>query len=37
MYRNIEDAELLEKIIKDANLDYVVNHAWRKLYAYVPE
>lgn len=36
-YHYKEDPELLESIIKEANPDYVVQHAWRKLYAYVPE
>lgn len=36
-YHYKEDAVLLEKIIKDANPDYIVEHHWRKLYAYVPK
>lgn len=36
-YHYKEDPKLLEQIIKEANPDYVVTHAWRKLYAYVPE
>ena len=36
-YHYPEDPELLEKIILDANPNYIINHSWRKLYAYVPE
>ncbi len=36
-YHFPEDAQILEKIIKDANPKYVVKHNWRKLYAYVPK
>lgn len=36
-YHYPEDPELLESIIKEANPNYTVKHAWRKLYAYVEE
>lgn len=36
-YHYAEDRELLEAIIKKANPRYVVEHKWRKLFAYVPE
>lgn len=36
-YHYADDPVLLEKIIKEANPDYMVKHAWRKLYAYVPK
>lgn len=36
-YHFKDDPIVLEKIIKDANPDYVITHHWRKLYAYVPE
>lgn len=35
-YHYKDDPQVLEKIIKSANPDYVVSHRWRKLYAYVP-
>lgn len=34
-YHYPEDPELLESIIKEANPDYIVMHAWGKLYAHV--
>ncbi len=34
-YHYPEDPQLLEEIIKNANPQYIVKHAWRKLYAYV--
>ena len=36
-YHYPEDKELLESIILEANPNYIVEHHWRKLYAYVPE
>lgn len=36
-YHCPDDKEVLEQIIKEANPEYVVEHRWRKLYAYVPE
>lgn len=36
-YHYPEDPILLESIIKKANANYIVKHAWRKLYAYVPK
>ncbi|MDR0603823.1 MAG: FkbM family methyltransferase [Bacteroidales bacterium] len=36
-YHLPDDKQVLEKIIKDANPNYVVIHAYDKLYAYVPE
>ena len=36
-YHYKDDPLVLEKIIKDANPDYVIIHRWRKLYAYVPK
>lgn len=36
-YHLADDKEVLEKIIKDANPDYVIEHKWQKLYAHVPE
>lgn len=36
-YHYKEDPVLLEKIIKEANPNYIVEHNWRKLYAYVPK
>ena len=36
-YHRTDDPLVLEQIIRAANPRYVVNHAWRKLYAYVPQ
>lgn len=36
-YHYKEDPVLLEQIIKEANPNYIVEHHWRKLYAYVPK
>jgi hypothetical protein len=36
-YHLPDDKQVLEKIIKEANPNYVVIHAYDKLYAYVPE
>lgn len=36
-YHFSEDPQLLETIIKESNPKYVVKHAWRKLYAYIPK
>lgn len=36
-YHLEDDKEVLEKLIKDANPKYVVEHKWKKLYAYIPE
>lgn len=36
-YHLPDDKDVLEKIIKDANPDYVVEHKYKKLYAYVPK
>lgn len=35
-YHLKDDPEVLEKIIKEANPQYVIEHRWKKLYAYVP-
>ncbi len=35
-YHYKEDPVLLEQIITEANPNYIVEHHWRKLYAYVP-
>lgn len=35
-YHLPDDPEVLEKIIIDANPNYIVEHAYQKLYAYVP-
>jgi FkbM family methyltransferase len=36
-YHLPDDKQVLEKIIKDANPNYVITHAFEKLYAYVPK
>lgn len=36
-YHLADDKEVLEKLILDANPDYVVTHRYKKLYAYVPQ
>lgn len=36
-YHLPDDKEVLEQLIKQANPDYIVEHKWKKLYAYVPE
>ncbi len=36
-YHNPNHPLLLESIIKNANPDYVVEHRWKKLFAYVPK
>ena len=36
-YHFPDDPEVLEKLIKDANPNYVVTHKYKKLYAYVPK
>ncbi|MDD6795370.1 MAG: FkbM family methyltransferase [Clostridiaceae bacterium] len=36
-YHYPDDPQVLEKIIKDANPNYVIEHKWKKLYAYVPD
>lgn len=36
-YHYPDDKEVLEEIIKSANPEYVVEHKWRKLFAYVPK
>lgn len=36
-YHLEDDKEILEKRIKDINPAYVVEHRWKKLYAYVPQ
>lgn len=35
-YHFKDDPMVLEAIIKEANPNYIVNHRWKKLYAYVP-
>ncbi len=35
-YHLPDDPEVLEKIILDSNPNYIVEHKWSKLYAYVP-
>lgn len=34
-YHLADDKEVLEKIIRDANPNYVIEHQWKKLFAYV--
>ena len=36
-YHLSDDPEVMEKLILDANPNYVIEHKWQKLYAYVPE
>jgi len=36
-YHLKDDPEVLEKLIKDSNENYVVEHRWKKIYAYIPE
>lgn len=36
-YHLPDDKAVLESIIKGANPDYVIEHRWQKLYAYVPQ
>jgi hypothetical protein len=36
-YHLPDDPEVLEAIIKEANPNYVIEHKYMKLYAYVPE
>lgn len=36
-YHCQDDPEMLEFIIKDANPSYVIEHAYKKIYAYVPQ
>jgi FkbM family methyltransferase len=35
-YHLPDDKKVLEQLIKSANPDYIVDHHWQKLYAYVP-
>ena len=35
-YHLPDDPEVLEKIISDSNPNYIIEHKWSKLYAYVP-
>jgi FkbM family methyltransferase len=35
-YHLDDDPQILEKIIKEANPNYVIEHKWKKLYGYVP-
>lgn len=36
-YHLEDDKEVLEKIIREANPNYIIEHKWLKLYAYVPK
>ena len=36
-YHLPDDPEVMEKIILEANPEYVIEHKWLKLYAYVPK
>lgn len=36
-YHYKDDPEVIEEIIKEANSNYIIEHKWRKLYAYVPK
>lgn len=36
-YHLKDDPEVIEKIIKESNPNYVIEHKWKKLYAYIPE
>lgn len=36
-YHFPDDKEVLERIILEANPNYVIEHKWKKLYAYVPK
>jgi len=36
-YHLEDDKEVLERLIKEANPEYIVEHKWLKLYAYVPK
>lgn len=36
-YHLSDDKETLERIIKEANPNYIVEHKWKKLFAYVPK
>lgn len=36
-YHLPDDKEVMERLILEANPDYVIEHKWNKLYAYVPQ
>lgn len=36
-YHLEDDPQVLERIIKEANPNYIIKHRWKKIYAYVPK
>lgn len=36
-YHLPDDKEILENLLKDIEPGYVIEHKWKKMYAYVPE